>query len=535
MYYVRNHKNIIKNILILLAGNLLSQGFLLILSGTFWDDFAYLDYSVDGLWQQFLAAGIPSRVFVIRAVWKLPNYGYRTVVWIMYLIISIMFYFILKDTELFDDKGSLRVALLAVVVPVNTCRLSLCNVECTFGLMAFMIGFYVLILFLKNNSLLFRLTALICFLFSFLLNANLFFYIIPLLYIWVFNFMGIGIKEELVNFIKVYLKNIDFVLAPILFFVVKLILFPTYGPYEDYNRVSVVHMLMAIPYTILGTLKQIKLIAIQFCSWWSFKNIILIVAVAMAIMFVIDWTINKHTFSNLRKKFLQLVVGVIVFWAGAFPYITIRQSYVLRVQAGFSDRDSMLLPFGLAIILYSIISLLYEKDFFINIVICLVLLCGIISQNCSYLKYQRASYWQDSLGKEMLRTEGIRDNNTFLFLYDNYFDTDCGIRFYSLNGVSNYLAFNESTRLFMNGLSELDLLTRNSFLSQGYGMDNYDFNDTELDGVIWYECYYSLKETVKMKWLELFNYNEFEREINSHGKIYYYDADSEQAHRLMGE
>lgn len=259
-------KKIYRDVAILLLVNLASHGFLILLTGTFWDDWAYIYHETDQLWEQHLELGQPLRVFLIEAVWHLPNYGYRTVVFLLYLLTSVLFYLILNNCKYVGREQALMISALYVAVPVNTARLILCCIEYTVALLCFLTAFYLLTLYVGGGKRKRGLRAVIhlLFLFSFTMNSNLVFYSIALFYIVAAEYLSSDSGKQ---FFKRLIGYFDFALTPLLFFVQKQLFFAPYGRYEGYNQLALGRIFNAVLLTAKGLAAQTILIARQYIEW----------------------------------------------------------------------------------------------------------------------------------------------------------------------------------------------------------------------------------------------------------------------------
>lgn len=520
-----------KSILVLILVNILANGFLLILSGTFWDDWAYVDHDVNQLWNQFVPAGIPSRIFVIQSVWWIPLWGYRWAVFVLYSVISIVYYKILVNTGFATCKEALLISCIFSVVPVNVTRLSLCNYECTVGFTFFFLGTYLLVKYLNGARITCRIISVICFLFSFLLNADLFFYVLPCLYI---VYREVKENKSIGYLIHRLFFYLDYILAPILFYMAKQALFPVYGAYEDYNVVTIWKCIWAIKNVIKYIVPQFVAVCMQFFCWTGKSRKIYFLIFSLATLFSICVAVFRKRKGNEKKELFFLLIGSLSFAIGMYPYVVIRQGELST--SGVGSRDSMLLPVGFSLIVFSVIDYLKENKYVSRSLATVVLALGIISFNYSYLGFQRVDYWQESLRCELKKNDSLKEKENLLLLTDDTFDVDYGIRFYVLNGIAAHV-YGDQTRLIMFGYDGLNVLNhevRQYFKDGTYCCDDYDITNHDLDGIMYFNCpLLSLEYTMKLKWLELFDHVQYESLVNDLGELKFYDIDSAEAQRLL--
>lgn len=535
-----------RDILLITIANILAHSYLFFLTGIFWDDWGYIDHNTQTLWQQFTAAGIPSRAIIIQLVWNIPHYGFRWVVFASFLIMAILFYLILRKITIFDNKSSVIIPVLFTAIPLNDCRVILCDVPYTIGLLSFFLGFFLLTVWFENRYWILRILVHICFLLSFTINSLLFFYAIVLLYIYIKE--SVSPKQIFKSFVKM-IHYSDFLIAPIAFFVTKQLLFPTYGPYENYNQIQIkqlVHSLMILP---LGVCKQLSLIGKEFLSWLPFQWVsqlallLFLGGCGVRLIFTIRHLgKNKHAEINVNPKKIfilnsiyGLLLGIFLIGIGMFPYIVIRGGYILQTD-GVGSRDSMLLPIGVAITIYFLIILLIGNNRFSTFLFITIFVCGAISFNFHYLDYQRDFYWQESLTEKFRDHQELADKSNLLFLSDDDNGCEC-TRFYSLN-ANAAMAYQNEKRLIMCGYRDLYLPQSeyiNTYLRQGYEylMKDYDISNKKLDGVIVYSNKISHKKAVQLKLLELFDYIRYKEMIRDMGNFDYYGTESDEAKILL--
>lgn len=543
---MKDRRKIYKEIFIIVFLNVLAHGFLLFLSGTFWDDWEYIYHNKETLWNQFMAAGIPSRAIIIELVWNIPDYGYRGVVFLAFLFMTILFYLILLRIPFFEDRDCLIIPLLFTIVPLNDCRVILCDVPYTIGLLFFFLGFYLLTIWFEKRYLLLRIMVHICFLLSFTINSLLFFYAIVLLYIYLTEYVQ---QKNIVKSLVRMIYYSDFVISPGLFFIVKQILFPTYGPYANYNQINIrylIHSLIALPW---GICQQLLKVWEEFFKWipipWIAKILLLYILYKCITVFIA--TIKQFRreqqvsiFLRVKEKLLSrkicgLLLGIIIFGFGMYPYMVIRGTTVLSTD-GVGSRDTMLLPIGMAFIIYFLLMLFITDKHISILLFTVIFVCGVCSLNLHYWDYQRDFYWQESLIEKFKEHPEVSDKSNLLFLSDD--NNGCyGTRFYSLN-ANAAMAYQNETRLIMNGYNDLSLLQSedlNTFVNEGYEylMCDYDVTNKRLDGILIYNNRISYRHAIQIKLLELFDHAKYMKTIKCIGQLDYYDAESEEAESLL--
>ncbi len=537
--------NLKSDIIKIFFANLLAHGWLLILTGTFWDDWLYYYHDKTVLWKQFMEAGRPSAAIWIELVWKLPNFGYRKLIFFLFFFASVLFFIILRNISWFEQKEALYLGIMFAILPVNDCRVLLCTVVYTVGYISFLIGCSLLLYWIKHQreSWFLRIIILFFFGYSFILNSILVYYGIILMALLYVEYTRRG---RIFSAIRSLYKYLDFILLPIVFFMGKQILFPTYGRYTEYNVVSLS--------SVLTTLKNIlPLTFYQLIAEWKtiFESVLphgfvnsCTLCLCLGGVVLLYWRLIKigsigifWRYENRYFYIQKLGLGGLLFMLGLFPYIVIRGGIVGTV--GTPSRDTILLAPGIVLILYSIVKLVLEDKFISRGLFCIFCLFCVITCNLHYMAYQMDEYWQEALIHELGTNEGIREAENILFLTRPAYNSgSAAITFYSLNGNAS-VAYGDESRFFMNGYIDLNRYLKDKknksiwVDSGGYGMNDYDPSNDQLDGIAVFNCKIGYKECIRLKLLEISNPTEYWENINQVGKLYYYLADSPEAMELL--
>ena len=209
-----------------------------------------------------------------------------------------------------------------------------------------------------------------------------------------------------------------------------------------------------------------------------------------------------------------------------FVYVEVRSHTI--VTNGVQGRDSILIPLGITILIYSIL-LLFNKNIK-NMLSILIVILGTVSFNNLYIEWQKDYYYQLSM-ENLMNNEIIKENDTF-FLADLNETKVEGQRYYSLN-TNAYHVFNNQTRIFIPKVSNLYLLkdkkqmddAKNSLNSTAGMMKDYNPEDYYLDAILIFSCDLSTKDVLNLKIKELFNPKDFEKEIKNKGEMKIIEVD----------
>lgn len=545
-----NINNLKGDLLKIILANILSQGFLFFLTGTFWDDWFYYYHDRTGLWMEFMEAGRPSSAYWVEAVWNIPHNGYRWLVFFLFMLTSIILYLIISNSDMFDTHEALWLSILYTVIPINDARVILCTFSYTVGLTSFFIGCYVFSKYIKakvvKKRLYFRIISLIFLGYSFIIQSILMYYAVVLCYILYFEFKN---KGKLLNAICAMFRYLDFIILPIAFYIGKQLLFPPYGVrFTNYNSVTVESVLKAayrLPLAVIRQFQRNWIAIFDFAVPSEVVKFFTILVVVFAVVCIIKWLCSNRDMKIQRCIYVcgvqnpdmqKLILGIIVFAMGLYPYNVVRHTDKVAVVGAYG-RDSLLLGSGVAFILYYFFKLLLKNYKIREAVYCILIFCCIVTCNCHYLNWQRDAYWQDVLIDKLRSSEEIYYAENILFLTDDLTGID-GTRFYSLNGAAS-VAYGNQTRL---------ILTEDSFnllrdeeekaiyvASRIAAMNEYDVSNNELDGVIVFDCDINYKECILLKLYELVDEADYHKRIEKMGKFNYYPADSQRATELIKE
>lgn len=509
--------------------NIVCHGFIMLMTGVFWDDWSFVDKNYNIVLNQFLQSGQIQKIPLILLMWKLPSYCYRIIIWVIYTLTSILFYYILKKSGLFTDRESKAAALLYIVVPVNSCRIMLCTIDYGFNLLLFMTSFLLLLLYIENKRKILRFISVILLFFSYFQNPIVVFSLIIYIFLLIKEKNIIQGKSIFTVISRVLTKYFDYIFCPVLFVMIKFIFLSPSGQYENYTILNIKEVLLYVPYTVINVLYMLISVGKAFFRVFCGNRIIYICLFIIIIISLI-FMIKKGKIDNRFKNIHLLLIGLLLLFLGQFTYVIAWLNPVILIE-GVQSRYCLLLPIGMSIIYVFIIEKLIEENYLKDIVIVFIVILGIINVNYEYLGFQVESIWQQSLGYELAKNETVKDNNVFV-LKNNYdLGADYGNRFYSINGISKYYAFMDESKFYYyvdgyhDDLENVEILEniKHAYLNKqniGYLMDDFDFNDTDIDCTINFNMTsISRIDAIKITYLEYINHDEYEKKVKTLGRI----------------
>lgn len=206
--------------------------------------------------------------------------------------------------------------------------------------------------YLINKKVHFRILSLFLFLISFFTCSFLVFYSIVLM------FLAYHEREHVRGFLSFFttvLKYLDFIILPIVFWIIRVIFFHPLGNYVNYNKLD----LSRLPWAFIKTFHVFYTSLFEVIRLSLGLNSFLFLLLGGVFLFLIFKQLNpaQEMMDKHDKWFLCL--GVYAFYAGAFAYVAIGSPVTMY---DWVSKDQLLLSFGAAFILFYSIKILFEKS-----------------------------------------------------------------------------------------------------------------------------------------------------------------------------
>ena len=496
------------------------HGFIMILTGTFHDDWLSLFQDAVTKDMEGFESGRPYYSFIIKLIWALPGYSYRILIYFTYWLSYLFTYGMLASINELNRRDALLITIITMAAPINDARVLLANYPYALGMLFFFAATFVLVRYMETlDKLLVRLGTLCLFFLSFTLNSNLVLYAVVILYL-------VMRKRR-----KIY-KYIDYFLIPFIFYFLNKMLFPVYGAYKDYNLITWDRVKWALTYlpeifsnTIISV---VRLLVGNHVTAWIALGIT--IAVLLSCYLYRKGGLNgfldtkehavsrdRITQSMSRCSVLIFLFGILFLVAGVFPYAVIRQKPVIHM-VGIAGRDSINIGLGIALICYGGIYRRLHNGFIVFFV-----LAAFLHLNSYYLGYQTEWYRQLAFQRKIANIADIQNGGNFI--------VNCtpksmvnDRRFYTWSG-NTAVATGKRNVFMLNGQKDASILknatTMNTILSHYPMYKDYRYNHSNIDGTVVYSADISRKKTFLLKMYEIFDKGFFEKEINSIGTLKY--------------
>ena len=533
---IPNMKYVMRIILVYLF----SQGFLLIVTGMWWDDWDYANKSWDYLYESFRQSSLPLRAYIQASLWFLPDGAYRILVFIYFLLGAFLLFNILQKLEFISFKDAYTITLLYVVMPINDARITWICYGYSLSLLIFWLTFYLVIgWYNRGKSILMRVLLLGLLLLSYDTESIMSMTLLILLYLYYEDLRGKlkhnPIRDICKECLRVIISYGDFLVAPILFYVIKHKLFPAGGIYAGHNYIpwnSMISIMVKMPCNALLTLKNVL---DRYYSIFNTNSLFVFLAIVIV---VAAYLISNKTDMDMeeevgsKKTVWLLALAFLVFLIGLLPYAILVNGDIKIMGTG--GRHSLLLGLGLAMILYYTIGLCVRKKAQ-KVAYFIIILLGVLHFNLMYLEYQEDYYQQLRFRTAVSNCGDIIDNDTFLCLnqYPAFIEA-----YYQYNGNS-WIATGEESRYFLDStfdLSRLEDMGKDSFILKGSNMREWNCSPENLfiDGiVIIHNEPIGIEDLIRLKLLEMFNHSLFEKWIADTSGITYIPVTKEESESLI--
>ncbi|MCR4287056.1 MAG: hypothetical protein NUW09_03480 [Deltaproteobacteria bacterium] len=404
-------------ILIIVFVYTLSYGLTLLNTGLYLDDFVMTGFyqnpaHVLGAYKE-LGYFLYWPAFLHILAFKLqPSAGVfieRLVIFLSYLFSALFLCAALKKVDEIDRASRITLIVFFAVMPVNFSRIVISNINSALCNLFFFAGLCLLAGYFEKKSLLRRLAALVLFFFSFSTNSFLVFYLIAIAFIAYHERRGF--KPGLLPALA--LRYLDFLAAPVVFWVIKALLFKPYGAYGGYyNVVDAGGIAAGAAKTLLsfsvfyGLLKKTVFV-------FDFITLFFIVIAATLLYFFYALKGRREDTENNRARSLFfLCLGAFAYLIAVFPYAAVGKVYVVD---NWSDRHALLVPLGASLFLYYALRFAVSRRTLVFASAALIALF-VSADIRTLLRFQRQAFKQRSLMEQIKSSEVIRDNRTFLFI-----------------------------------------------------------------------------------------------------------------------
>lgn len=526
-----------KQILILISTYVVAHLLLLIVTGTWWDDWCSIGIDNNDLRDMlFLPMGRPDLIWTFY----FPREFYREFVFLAFGLMIFCWNYILKNWLELDKEHRFWICLLFATMPANDARVVWAVFPYTVGLLLFSIACVHLsyMLFVKEKiNTLGRLVNLLLFLCSFTLNSCLVYYAVVFLMLYKFNGEKLKIKK--------LGRYLDYLLVPVGYYLLKSLVFPPNGDYQGYNAVTMMSLLKAFVDTPLAVLFVMTDVFGNYFrmgqSNWFTLTVILIVAALIGnrenikcILQNEKSIIKNQINSDLDNKiYSQIIIiakyGLILLWLGLFAYVVIRHRYRIDT-VGLAGRDSVLIGIGASMMVYALVRVCVYKRI-VPYILSFIIMCGISFFLQSYQAYQLNYYKQQAFQHALKQNEQVLEAAKNIYVKDSNPDRYGFQSVYTLNANAE-LVFGKQDKFFFTSEKQMFSSWPRERLTL-YHMKDYNSLNKGIDAVVCFSFDMTSKDFRKIKIDELQNRNDVLNDISKSVKVMVFTKEDDRFREIL--
>ncbi|MFY9074609.1 hypothetical protein OZZ08_06530 [Malaciobacter mytili] len=378
--------------------------FLIINNGMYWDDWVLVFENIEHIVKVFQQTGGNGFVGYLHyfMIHILGIWSYKLFTFVLIIISGICLYKILQNIEKLTDIDRISISIFFMIYPLFHTKAFLINFPYTLMSTLFFLAFYFMTKYINNKKHYINyILALIFLYFSFFVQSILVFCFIIFMYIvYIEKIQG---SKTIIYILK---KNILFLSAPFIFFIIKSLYFKPYGLYSGYNQININYIIHKLMLTF----------NVSYIKFWKYENFYFIIAIIFLISivyFIKNKTINFTLFlKNTNKYITLLILGISIFLLATFPYIAVNK---IPQLLSMNDRLQVLFPLPFALITYSLISIIsiYQKKIIIFSVVIVIIIFTYFN-NRQYLYLLQDSIYQDAFMLNVKENNKIYSNSIFI-------------------------------------------------------------------------------------------------------------------------
>lgn len=408
------------HIIIIVGVSFVAHGLLLLNDGVYYDGWARYHYLVDKDWTHFQlwiteSGGIPTTGYLHWVIGYLPSmiFSYKLVAFLSITFSAILVYLICKELRLLSRAESLFIALLSLSYPALQIHVDLIMMPYLLRYCLFLLACFMALRAEKRNGsphYLLRVGSLALFVLSFATESFLVFYFgfLLVLILHARRERNISLKRVFTRFLP---HRIDYVLLPMLYFVVDRVFFPASGFYSDfyrYNPFSFSPSRMVTVYdafinnAVYAQLKTALGYLFNYTYTPHWPTLFLLVAAAVVALLWIRSVFRNDSIQSLGEKgkshmvngkgkwYAVLFFGIGLLALAIFPYAAVGKAASVH---GYSTRHALLIALPMAIILVSATRLLFggKKHYMSKLglfLMTILLVAFTVSSVANYISWQ---------------------------------------------------------------------------------------------------------------------------------------------------
>ena len=470
--------------IIIVAYALVTHGLLLLNDGVYWDDWL-LHTNWSNLYSLFAGSGgIPTTAYFHWLMGYLPHtiFCYKLVAFLSITFSGILVYSICNELKFTSRTESLFVALLSLSYPAFQVSMASINTPSPFYYFVFLLACFLALRSERKSGVprySLRVGALALWFLSFTVNSLLVFYygFLLVLILQAKQSQNMSVKHV---FTKFLLRRLDYVLLPVLYWVVARVFFPHYGLNSDENQFSL--SLLGITSVYETFIKN----AIYAQTSIAVKNMLVyptiflslgLLAVIWICSIILSRTRNLPSPKVATRTFLFF--GVVLLALGIFPYAAVGKAASVHE---WETRHALLVALPMAVIFVGLTRpLLANKSAYLSrlglLCLMILLLAFTLSSISNYFSWQARWVKDQSIMQNLAMTENADEIS--VFWVDDQFQVggDRLYRFYEWASIFKSVWGNESHIGLDPSFHTSDFLTNGKrYFIESYNLSEFDPN-----------------------------------------------------------
>ena len=442
------------HIIILVGASLVVHGLLLLNDGVYYDGWGRYIHLVDKDWTNFNlwateSGGPPITIYLHWVMGYLPSFVfcYKLVSFLSITFSAILVYLICNELRVLSRTERLFIALLSLSYPAFQLSVDLIMMPYLLRYCLFLLACFMALRLDKTNGFrqyFLRVGSLALFVLSFATESFLVFYFgfLLVLILHARRERNIPPKHVFTRFLP---HRMDYVLLPILYWVVDRVFFPSHGFYATYNAISFAPSRIVSVYNASINNAVYAQIKGSLEILLDHRLLALLVVFAVIALLWIRSTFRGGSIRSADKKwdsYAVLLFGIVLLVLAIFPYAAVGSE--ARVH-GYGTRHALLVGLPMAIILVSATRLLFSRNTrYISqcslFLLMILLLAFTLSSVTNYMSWQARWVKDRSVMVNLAELEGAEGISVF-WVHDEYQGE------YNYGGQPIYLSY-EWTRMF---------------------------------------------------------------------------------------
>jgi len=352
--------------IIIVGFSLIVHGLLLLNDGVYYDGWPIYHHLVDKNWNLFHlwlteSGGIPSVAYLHWVMGYLPSmiFSYKLLAFLSITFSGMLVYLICNELRLFSRTWSLFIALLSLSYPAFQLSVDLIAMPYLICYCLFLLACFMALRSEKRMGFphyLLRIGSLALFVLSFSINSLLVFYygFLLVLILHARRDQNMSLNHVFTRFLP---HRLDYVLLPIMYFVVARVFFPAHGFYADIYPYNPISFLPSRIFAVYGA----------FINNAIYAHIKLALLFLLALIFV-QWirsTVLRGSTRSVDEKgtsYALLFFGIALLALAIFPYAAVGKAASVH---GYATRHALLVALPMALIVVAVTRLLFaDKEGF---------------------------------------------------------------------------------------------------------------------------------------------------------------------------